>query len=303
MKKLTLFLIALAMILFSCKPDEPEGPEVVTTEVTEITGNSAVCSGGVSDGGGAAIIERGFCWNTEGKPTVLDFRVKDTESELGSFTAEITDLDHNTQYYVRAYAVNANGVAGYGEERTFKTLLTTGTSNGYGYVDLGLSVKWATCNVGATFPEDFGHYFAWGETSPKAEYTEENSLTYGKDMSDISGNPQYDAATANWGGEWRMPTEGEMFELLRNCTWIWTTQNGVNGYNVKGPNGNSVFLPATGLRVGSSLDYAGSYGHYWSSTPNYDYGDGAYDLNFGSGGQGMNNDFRYGGLSVRPVIE
>ena len=89
MKKLILFLIALAMILVSCKPDEPEGPEVVTIVVTEITVNSAVCSGGVSDGGGAAIIERGFCWNTERKPTVLDFCVKDTESGLGSFTSNI----------------------------------------------------------------------------------------------------------------------------------------------------------------------------------------------------------------------
>ena len=148
--------------------------------------------------------------------------------------------------------------------------------NGHEYVDLGLSVKWATCNVGATSPEDFGHYFAWGETSPKDEYTEDNCSTCGKQMSDIAGNAQYDAATANWGGDWRMPTKAEQEELLNNCTWTWTTQNGVNGYNVKGPNGNSIFLPAAGSRK-SSLYGAGSGGGYWGSTP-YDYSDDYSDL-------------------------
>ena len=318
MKKLSLFLIALAMILVSCKPDEPEGPEVVTTEVTEITVNSAVCRGGVSDGGGAAIIERGFCWNTEGKPTVLDFCIKDTESELGSFTVEITDLDPNTQYYVRAYAANANGVAGYGEERTFKTLAAyspaTGTSNGYGYVDLGLSVKWATCNVGASSPEEYGDYFAWGGTTTKAEYNESNCPTYGLIISELQsfgyidseGNlaAQYDAATANWGGDWRMPTSAEYNELLNNCTLEWTTQNGVNGYKVIGPSGASIFLPAAGYRYGSSLKSAGSDGSYWMSTPNVYFGNyNACGLDFGSDFHYMCNFYRYSGLSVRPVLE
>ena len=187
---------------------------------------------------------------------------------------------------------------------SFKPDGSDGKHEGHGYVDLGLSVKWATCNVGATSPEDYGHYFAWGETSPKEEYTEENSLTYRKDMSDIAGNAQYDAATANWGGDWRMPTCAEQEELLDSCTWTWTTQNGVNGYNVKGPNGNSIFLPAAGCRGGSSLEYAGSYGCYWSSTP-CDYGRDyyAYGLYFGSDGQGLGDCYRYYGLSVRPVVE
>ena len=318
MKKLILFLIALAMILVSCKPDEPEGPEVVTIVVTEITVNSAVCSGGVSDGGGAAIIERGFCWNTEGKPTVLDFCVKDTESELGSFTAEITDLDANTQYYVRAYAANANGVAGYGEERTFKTLAAyspaTGTSNGYGYVDLGLSVKWATCNVGASSPEEYGDYFAWGETATKAEYTGENCPTYGLSYSSLKsqgyidkGNltSQYDAATANWGGDWRMPTYDELKELRYNCTWTWTTQNSVNGYKVTGPSGASIFLPATGYRLESSLRYAGIFGDYWSSWPGNFNNYSACDLDFDSSGHDMSyyGNGRNCGLTVRSVLE
>ena len=181
-----------------------------------------------------------------------------------------------------------------------------GKHEGHEYVDLGLSVKWATCNVGATSPEDYGHYFAWGETSPKKKYTKENSLTYGKQMSDIAGNPQYDAATANWGGDWRMPTEAEMQELLNNCTWEWINTNGVNGCKVIGPSGASIFLPAAGHRYRSSLDYAGSYGRYWSSTPYDDYYGkdyNAYFLGFYSDYQSMNDYYRSYGHSVRPVVE
>ena len=179
-----------------------------------------------------------------------------------------------------------------------------GKHKSHGYVDLGLSVKWATCNVGATSPEDYGHYFAWGETSPKDEYTEDNCSTYGKQMSDISGNAQCDAATANWGGDWRMPTYSEQEELLNNCTWTWTTQNGVNGYNVKGPNGNSIFLPAAGSCYGSSLNDAGSSGYYWSSTPNdYGYDDYTYGLYFYSDDQDVYSYNRDNGRSVRPVVE
>ena len=179
----------------------------------------------------------------------------------------------------------------------------TGKHEGHEYVDLGLSVKWATCNVGANSPEEFGQYFAWGETTTKAEYTADNSTTYGKTMNDISGNAQYDAATANWGGNWRMPTSDELYELIDNCTWKWTTQNGVNVYKVTGPNGNSIFLPAAGYRYWSSLYDAGSDGYYWSSSPYDYYYDDAYDLNFDSGYHSMSYNDRYEGQSVRPVIE
>ena len=180
-----------------------------------------------------------------------------------------------------------------------------GKHEGHGYVDLGLSVKWATCNVGATSPEDFGHYFAWGETTTKSSYTESNSKTYGKKMGDIAGNSSYDAATANWGGSWRMPTDAEMQELIDKCTWKWTTQNGVNGYKVTGPSGASIFLPAAGGRNGSSLNFARSGGYYWSSSPyGNDFDGNAYGLDFYSGGQDMNSGYlRFHGLSVRPVVE
>ena len=96
---------------------------------------------------------------------------------------------------------------------------TRGTINGYDYVDLGLSVKWATCNVGASTPEDYGDYYAWGETSTKSSYDIDNSTTFGKQMRSIAGNPTWDAARKNWGSPWRLPTEAEFQELIDNSTW------------------------------------------------------------------------------------
>ncbi len=182
---------------------------------------------------------------------------------------------------------------------------SAGEIAGHGYVDLGLpsGLKWATCNVGATSAEDYGDYFAWGETSPKAEYTYENSITYGEQMSDISGNAQYDAATANWGGSWRMPTKDEMQELLDNCEWEWTQVNGVYGSKVIGPNGSCIFLPAAGGRYGTSLGKDGYDGYYWSSTP-YDSNDfNAYYLYFNHGHENVNYYYRADGLTVRPIAE
>ena len=177
----------------------------------------------------------------------------------------------------------------------------SGTINGHDYVDLGLSVKWATCNVGASQPHGYGNYYAWGETTTKSEYTSDNSRTYGKNMSDISGNSSYDVARSNWGGSWRMPTDEEMEELKNKCTWQWTTQNGVNGYKVTGPNGNSIFLPAASYCLWSSHRYVGEYGSYWSSTP-YESNDyNAYYLSFYSGYHSVGWGSRDYGLTVRPV--
>ena len=157
------------------------------------------------------------------------------------------------------------------------TIFEEGTTviNGYVFIDLGLpsGLKWATCNVGASSPEDYGDYFAWGETSTKSTYTASNSLTYGLSISELqsqgyidgSGNltSSHDAATANWGGSWRMPTREEQQELVDECTWKWTImQSGKNGYKVTGPNGNHIFLSATGNRLGASLGNAGEFRIY-----------------------------------------
>lgn len=182
------------------------------------------------------------------------------------------------------------------------------------YVDLGLpsGTLWATCNVGATSPEDYGDYYAWGETTTKSDYSSSSSLTYGLSNSQllsqgiIDGNknltPSYDAATANWGGTWRLPTKTEFKELKKKCTWQWTTQNGKNGYKITGPNGNHIFLPAAGYRSGSSLGSAGERGGYWSSTPNESSSDYAYYLYFDSAYHYVSWSHRYYGRSVRPVI-
>ena len=180
----------------------------------------------------------------------------------------------------------------------------TGTINDHDWVDLGLpsGLKWATCNVGANTPEEYGNYYAWGETTTKSSYTDDNSLTYGRNMGDISGNVNYDAATANWGNSWRMPTKAEIAELIVECTWTWTTQGNVNGMKVTGPNGNSIFLPAAGYYYESSRNDVGEEGCYWSSTPDeYDTYLYSYGHFFGSGGLDMEGERRIFGASVRPV--
>lgn len=171
------------------------------------------------------------------------------------------------------------------------------------YIDLGLTsgTLWATCNIGAENPEDYGAYFAWGEIKPKDDYLSSNSTTYRKQINDISGNPQYDAATANWGKEWRMPMYEEFNELVNECTWEWTTQNGVYGNKVIGPNGNHIFLPAAGYRDGSSLYGVNEHGSYWSSTPGSDY---IYAYYCGFNGSSCYMRYysnRHFGKNIRPV--
>ena len=171
-------------------------------------------------------------------------------------------------------------------------------------VDLGLSVKWATCNMGASSPSEYGNYYAWGETRTKSTYTEENCQTYNKSMGNIAGSSQYDAARANWGGSWRLPTQAEFQELIDKCTWTWTSQGDHNGYKVTGKNGNSIFLPAAGCRYGSSLSLAGEIGSYWSSSPDESGSQHAYYLLFFySGNRSVLRLHRHRGHAVRPVSE
>ncbi len=184
-------------------------------------------------------------------------------------------------------------------------------------VDLGLSVKWATMNVGANAPEESGDYFAWGETEPRHYYYwsnykwcdgSYNTLTkyctdseYGTVDNKTTLDSEDDAAHANWGGSWRMPTFNEIKELESKCSWEWTVQNGVNGMTVTGPNGNSIFLPAAGDRWFNDLDGAGNKGYYWSSSLYPYYDDDAYHMLFYSGGSYWSNWSRNSGRSVRAV--
>ena len=191
-------------------------------------------------------------------------------------------------------------------------------------VDLGLSVKWASCNVGATKPEEYGDYFAWGETKPKKVYSWDtykycngtyNTLTKYNGKSDFGRvdykktlDAQDDAATVNWGGAWRMPTKAEQDELREKCKWVWTTLNGVEGYKVIGPNGNSIFLPAAGCKREGGVYSLASGGNYWSNSLYasfyVDDFNKAYDLTFGSFGMGAaDSSNRYCGKSVRPVCK
>ena len=202
------------------------------------------------------------------------------------------------------------------------------------YVDLGLpsGLKWAKCNLGASKPSESGDYYAWGETAPKAEYSwatykwmqagqsdwnyitkytvadgETEAIWYDSSGAFIGDNKTVldaadDAASANLGSPWRMPTIDEIKELIDKCTWTWTTQDGVNGYQVDGPNGNAIFLPAAGRRSGSELKDAGSSGRYWSSSLTTAYSSLARELDFDSGERDWSYDYgRCSGLTVRPV--
>lgn len=245
-------------------------PKVTTSEVTEITNSSAICGGKVLSSGGSEVVAYGVCWSRHTNPTISDRKTNDGAG-LGEFTSNISNLTKNITYYVRAYATNENGTA-YGEERQF----TAGNIIcGHEYVDLGLpsGLKWATCNVGANNSYEYGNYYAWGEITTKLIYADTNSVTYGEEMTDISGNPSYDAATANWGCSWRMPTETEARELITICDWTWVEKtidtNLVTGYLVTGPNGNSIFLPLSGCYTLTHYSNVYTYmegGCFWTSS-------------------------------------
>ena len=187
-------------------------------------------------------------------------------------------------------------------------------------VDLGVSVKWATCNVGATAPEEYGNYYAWGETDTKKTYswddyrygfsreelTKYNTAGYSRNSPSVDNKtvlePADDVATQNWNEAWRTPTKDEWTELREQCDWKRTTLKGVKGYEVKGKNGNSIFLPAAGYYYGQ-MPYNANYGYYWSSSLCADSPYGAWNIYFSSDFSYMVNYFRVYGLSVRPVQE
>ncbi|MBQ3596063.1 MAG: hypothetical protein II981_11735 [Bacteroidales bacterium] len=255
--------------LNACKPEpepEPNTPgsvSVTTSSVSNITETSAKCGGTVT-ASGYSVGNCGLCYSELPNPTINSYITSD-QMGTGTFTSTMSGLEPGTKYYVRAYATTSSRTL-YGEQKEFTTLgdnnggdddddngggnggddnePTTGTINGHEWVDLGLpsGLKWATSNVGANSPENYGNYYAWGETETKSTYTIENSITYDVEMSDISGNPQYDVARKKWGSTWRIPTWKECSELEDECTWISTIYGGVKGYKIIGSNGNHIFL-------------------------------------------------------------
>lgn len=183
---------------------------------------------------------------------------------------------------------------------------TTGTLNGHQWVDLGLpsGTKWATTNVGAQTQTDYGNYYSWGETAAKTSYTRNNARREGSEYGDISGDSRYDAARAQWGSSWRLPTSDEQRELLDNCDVKLATIDGVNGLLVVSRvNGQSIFLPAGGFKFDSNPDdFHGQVGHYWSSTPAEDDELRAYRLFYNEDGEAeVSRNDRYDGKLIRPV--
>ncbi len=201
-----------------------------------------------------------------------------------------------------------------------------GTVNGHTYVDLGLpsGTLWAACNVGANSPEEYGDYFAWGETQPKETYDWSTyqycngsiyTLTKYCNVAFCGNNgfidnltvlqPMDDAATANWGNGWCTPTDDQWRELIDNTIASWITQNGVNGRLFTASNGNSLFLPAAGFRWGLELDGVSYFGGYWLSSLDTGNPSNAWYFNFGFGSGycgGMSSyRGRGSGLSVRAV--
>jgi hypothetical protein len=178
-------------------------------------------------------------------------------------------------------------------------------------IDLGLpsGTKWACCNVGASKPEDDGGYYAWGETTTKSDYTWETykycdgtAKTCRNIGKSICGT-QYDVAHVKWGGSWRMPSFDQIKELKVKCKSEWTTVNGVSGRRFTGPNGRSIFLPASGYRGGDRLNDRGEYGNYWSGTQYTSDASGAYLLYFDSDKADWYYYGRRDGRLVRPVAE
>ena len=211
---------------------------------------------------------------------------------------------------------------------------------GHEFVDLGLKVKWATCNVGAEKPEDYGDYFAWGDTTTKYQpgyaqsespqwkngmwdgyswvnyrFSNETSNSLFKYCNDSRSGfeggtdtltiltPADDVAHYKWGGNWRMPTQADFDELLKNCDCNYTTQNGVKGMKVtsKKDSSKSIFLPATGFREDTSIGGVGSYGNYWSSSLLQNAPSGAVLFRFYLDSNQISYQLRVNGYSVRPV--
>ncbi len=277
-------------------------------ETGDIDEETLTVSSRLTIGGGAYnSLLLGVCYGYTELPTVNDKTVTSNEVDDENFyTVKLVNPGVGTIYY-RAYIL-IDGIPHYGVVKSFER-----EESPHEYVDLGLpsGTLWATCNVGANSPEEYGDYFAWGETTTKSDYywgtyfdTDDGGSTFKKYNNLRELQPTDDAATANWGSDWQMPSLAQIQELCSssNTTTEWTQVNGVNGRKITSKsNGNSVFLPAAGYRNYTSLYYTGSVGNYWSRSLDTSNSYYAYYLYFYSGCVDWQYNGRDYGQSVRPV--
>lgn len=264
---------------------------------------------------GITIVESGFCYVSGRIPTVSDSHIKVVDLSDGG---TISGLSPSQSLTIAAYTVDTDGNVAYSKSITVASDFIPEA------VDLGLSVKWASVNVGATKCEDCGDYYAWGEVYPKSEYkcqwsyylwcegtsdalTKYNtSSSYGAVDGITVLESVDDVVHAKFGGSWRMPTEAEFNELKNpeNCSWRWTSINGVSGYmvtsKIDGYTSNWIFLPAAGYQSKSSYD-VGICGDYWSSSLSSGSPYNSYYLYFTSNNVNRSSGNRCCGRSVRPV--
>lgn len=351
-----LFALAALSLLFACTPENnnnggggQNNPDelTVTGEALDVTDYSATLTGYANLPLELGDAEVGIMYD---KQQSFEGAKKVTATGLdgnNKFTVSVTGLEPSTTYYFKSYVQNGMAVK-YGAVKSFTTKELTIPE---GAVDLGIVMTrtdgttyklfWAKSNLSdkglCANPEDYGDYYAWGETesyyssqSPLAwkngksagynfasyKWCNGSSITLTKyntksSFGTVVDNKtvlEYldDVASVKLGGKWRMPTDAEWTELRTKCKWTWTTNyngTGVSGRIVTAPNGNSIFLPAAGCRADTRLSSAGSYGYYWSSSLYTDHPNGAWYVYFYYGEVGSSSPGRDYGHSVRPVTE
>lgn len=279
--------------------------KVAATDSATSDGPAVILSRRVKGTTGTENVSCGMVYGTMENPVGQGTYVSSGNIEDGSFNILLTGLEDSTTYYYCTY-LSLDSVCTYGEVRHFMALGNTPTQGEN--IDLGLSVQWASNNVGAGSPEESGGYYAWGETEEKDDYTKTAYLYYdseNKKYMDIGTNisgTQYDVAHVKWGGSWRMPTCEEQDELFDKCTWKKAFYKGRIGQLAIGPNGNSIFLPTAGYRSTTGNVTKGTAGYYWSGSL-YDDGN-AYFLIIDNEiwSRSYKSRQRRYGQSVRPVM-
>ena len=292
----------------------------VTAEASAIKCKSATISGNLNFQSEGSFSKSAVLYYSSSESTLEGLKSNGTGKTLtlgadGSYTAALSSLSSSTSYNFVVVA-KVDDVEFVSVTSNFSTLDPPS-----GSVDLGLSVFWATCNLGASKPTEYGGYYQWAGIEDVSDtgiclefkncpyhtgYDRESGWTkYSKGDYKTLLEPMDDAATVALGGKWRIPTSAEWFELIMNCSWTWTTIDRVKGYKVQskksGYTDNWIFLPAAGVREYCRLIDVGSGGLYWSSSLSKDHTWGAYSLKFNSSYVDRYDPARSCGLSVRPV--